>query len=377
MKIALLSGGFPPDLDGIGDHTWWLSRELAAAGAETLVVTSAGPERSRPPGVAVETLLEIAPPRQILGLPARLAALPGKRPDWLLLQYNPFSFGKYGFCPFLPRALAALQRSGVRLAPLFHETKVPLWPWRFTVMSAWQAPIFRRLCRMADASFVSTERWTGQVRRVAPQLECRHLPVGSNVALCDISRGEARRRLGIDSTAPLFGVFGQAHVTRLFSWIGAAAQALVRQNSGAAIAYVGPHGDRLRAECGGLSFHDLGVQPADSLGACLRAMDLVLSPYSDGVSTRRSSLTAALQHGIPAATTGSNSTDAVFQRAPGSLLLSSAKTARDFVDDVVTWWGARRTDSPIPDRELMDFYDREFSWERAADILLKTLRAVP
>ena len=30
--MALVAGGYPPDLDGIGDHTFWLAKALADKG---------------------------------------------------------------------------------------------------------------------------------------------------------------------------------------------------------------------------------------------------------------------------------------------------------------------------------------------------------
>lgn len=374
MRITILSQKFPPDRDGIGDHTWWLSRQLAGEGHEIRVVTTAGAERDIPEGVSLDPILETDPATRILALPKRLQSASAALPDWIVVQYNPFSFGRYGFCPFLPVALSRLRACGARIAPLFHETMVPRWPWRFFVMRLWQHRTFCGICRIADASFISTNRWRDQVKRVSPRLPCHHLPVGSNIGLSDVPKHEARRQLGLDADGLLIGAFGQAHVSRLFPWIGAVARGLAARDRGAAVLYVGPQGGQLRKECSGVKFVDLGFQPPEHLGVCLRAADLVVSPYSDGISTRRGSAMAPLQHGIPVATTRPDIlTDEVFLDAPPALLLSRARNAGEFAADVADWWRLRQTAPATPDRALMDYYEREFSWQRIAGKLIRGL----
>jgi glycosyltransferase involved in cell wall biosynthesis len=47
----------------------------------------------------------------------------------------------------------------------------------------------------------------------------------------------------------------------------------------------------------------VGTLEADALSAHLQACDLMVQPYGDGASTRRSTLMAALIHGVPVVTT--------------------------------------------------------------------------
>lgn len=365
MHIALVSAEFPPAIDGIGDHSWQLGLQLVRDGHAVTVVTSPT-SGMRPPldGLAIRDAVPLHGPAGTASLPDVLATI-SPRPEWMLLQYNPFSFGRFGHCPALPAAVEKIQHAGTRFAPIFHETMVPRWPWKFAVMRVWQSATFRRLCRLADTSFVSTMRWQPQVARVRPGLPCHHLPVGSTIPLCEIAPAEARAALGLRPNTIHLGAFGQAHISRHFDWIAHTADAFLRAGHEVALVYAGPHGDAFRALKPAAPLIDLGVQPADRLGLCLRAMDLVLAPYSDGISTRRSSAAVPIQHGIPVATTRSRWTDRVFLDAPPSgLLLSGATDPERFSRDVLAWHA--RSLRPAPNNDLMHFYRDQFSWSHAA-----------
>jgi hypothetical protein len=134
MRIVLLSGAFPPQFDGIGDHSWWLSQTLARQGHEVTVLTSFAPIRQQALGVEVIPCFDASRSQTIHGA---LQSLRKKgRFDWLVVQYNPFCFGRRGFAPWL---IPALRSSGIPIAVMFHETfAVPLWPWQQIVMRIWQ-----------------------------------------------------------------------------------------------------------------------------------------------------------------------------------------------------------------------------------------------
>ena len=200
MRLGLISAAYPPDLDGIGDYTWWMARTLAEhrdVEVPVVVFTRVGSDHKESPGVKISRFFDPKHPETFSRLPSIVeedCGNPERRLDWLILQYNPFSWGRRGYCPRVPSTLQRLRRESgtTRLAVMFHETTMPKWPWRFLLMFSWQYPIFRNVCRIAEVAFVSTMRWTPQVRRVAPGLPIRHLPVGANITLRDVSRDEAR-----------------------------------------------------------------------------------------------------------------------------------------------------------------------------------------
>lgn len=327
MKLALLSGGYPPDFDAIGQYTMQLARELIRQGHDVTVFTSNWRERETTEAAGVKVFGAFDPARQ-----ATLGALPevieraahGAEPfDWLIVQYNPFSFGRRGYCPALVGALESVkQRKLARVAIMFHETCVPLWPLKAAVMWTWQYPVFCALCRLAEQIFVSTERWTPQVRRARRDLECHPLAVGSNIPLCEWDKRTARRKIGLaededeDEGGFVLGIFGNVHPSRLMSWMGEAARALYAMDSRVKVLYIGKDGDAVREACHGVPCVDLGVLPDEEVGIGLRAMDALASPFSDGISARRSSAIAGLLHGLPILTTRARWSDRILLDHP-------------------------------------------------------------
>jgi glycosyltransferase involved in cell wall biosynthesis len=376
MRLGLISGGYPPDLDGIGDYTWWLARTLASqpnVEGSVRVFTALGPERTPAPGVEVVPFFDLRRPSSFGNL---LSCPVIQELDWLVLQYNPFSFGARGWCPWVPRTLARLRRlpRGPKIAVMFHETVVPRWPWKFALMRSWQQPIFRALCRTIDVAFVSTERWRPQVLAANPTVPCDTLPVGPNVPLCELSRRSARESLEIPVDGLVLGVFGSAHASRRMDWIGESARMIGRERPETSLLYVGPDGPAIVAACDGIKVIDAGIQSAADVGRHLRAMDIVLSPFIDGVSSRRGSVIAALQHGIPVATTLTRYTDDIFRTGiPESLLVSSAGDRVAFAEEVLGNLRARAFSPEAPSTAIAEFFARHFSWDRISKGLLARL----
>lgn len=367
MKIAILSGAFPPQFDGIGDHTWRLSQELAARGQEITVFTSLGPARPKPPGVDVVGCFDPNKPQTIQKLPHALHE--AGRFDWLVLQYNPFSFGPRGFAPWL---VGALGKARTPLALMLHESYVPVWPWRFTLMRLWQYPQFALLVKMARALFVSTERWLPQVRRCTTR-RCLALPVGSNLPALPLSKGEARAKLGFPADALLLGTFGFTHVSKRTEWVGATARRIHKRFPRTQVLTVGQTSDSLRLACGAVPVHEHGLLPGPEASLRLRAMDLFLAPLVDGMSPRRGSVIAALQHSLPVCSTFREYTDRflldfvspAFSLTPGDNETLFTQAALEMAETLV--------EQPDLGNDLVKFHDKYFAWPVIAHRLIAEL----
>ena len=146
MHLTLIAAALPPALDGIGDYAARLASQLAVGGHDMTILTAsaAAVEAAPIPGVTVRGAFDPARPGTT-GRPL-LDAIVADRPDWVVLQYNPFSYGRRGLNLHLPRAMAGVRaRSpGTRVAVMFHETYVSVEHWRFAVMTTWQRWQFRQ-----------------------------------------------------------------------------------------------------------------------------------------------------------------------------------------------------------------------------------------
>lgn len=308
MHIALLSGGYPPDFDAIGQYTRELGHALTALGHQVRVLTS-GDREAQDGEIAVRGVFDPAHPETLRSLPQALSE--AEPVDWLVVQYNPFSFGPRGRAPALPEVLQNI-RSRIRVAVMAHETFVPLWPIQCAIMRAWQRPQFFRVCRAAHRLFVSTARWATEVAGVSGIPKPILLPVGSNLPVATLNREEARKKLEISADATVVALFGNAHPSRLTGWAGAAARALPE----AQVLYVGRDGAIFREACAGVPFRDEGFLMDAEAALRLRAADCLLSPFTDGISARRGSALAALRQGTPVATTSRSWSDPIMLDNP-------------------------------------------------------------
>jgi glycosyltransferase involved in cell wall biosynthesis len=254
---------------------------------------------------------------------------------------------------------------------MFHETQVPRWPWRFAVMRTWQNWFFKQICLLADWTFVSTERWLPEVASVDPRAKAMVLPVGSNIPVSRLERVAARTKLDLPGDAFIAGIFGSAHTSRRLDWVAAAAQQYQAQRKALLVLHVGPDGDAVASELAGVPFKTQGPLPAEEVADALRAMDCLVTPFTDGVSTRRGSVMAALLNGVPVATTIRAWTDAVFKRAdPRTLLLSSAMNSESFANDATRWM---RELEPQTGDLAQSFAFGEFDWPIIARAMIDAL----
>lgn len=367
MRLALLCGQYPPVIDGIGDYSWYLSDALASRGHDVTVFTSHGPKLKPPEGVAIVPCFDPNRPATIKMLPVVLKNEPAF--DWLIVQYNPFSFGPRGLNPWLIPALVSVKRS-TQLAVMFHETCVPFWPWKFTAMRLWQYPQLFVQSFVAQRVFVSTERWTGELRRCNPKVICHHLPVGSNLPFCSLTKKEARALLNLPRDSLLLGMFGSAHESKMPDWVGSAACAVYKRFPQTSVLYIGQDGQRVREACTGTPYLDMGPMPALEAAAAIRAMDLLLAPFMDGISTRRTSAISALQHGVPICSTISKWSDQIFWewQSPG-LGLSDPSNVEGFIRSVLSV-AEEAIENAELGHNLRELYDARFAWPVISESLL-------
>lgn len=372
MNIAFVYPKLPPALDGIGDHTAHLTTALADRGHDLLVLT-AQEQWDALPSVDVRSAFSINTRRGVLDL---VPAVEAAAPDWLVLQFEQFTYGRWGLNPYLPLALQRVKRTcpSTRCAVMFHEDYMPATSVKNAIMSTWQRTQFWLLGRMADVAFFSVESWTERYAAWFPNTPTFHLPVGSNIPQIEMTRSAARRRLGLDAEAFVIGLFGNAHPSRLLHFVNRAATACDRLVAGLQVLYVGAHEQRVRDQLSlDLALHATGPLPADDVSRCFAAMDLYLAPFKRGVSTRRGSFMVGLQHGVATVSTIGTDTGTLLESQNNTaFLLASDDDPAQFVEQV----GHLAEDAPRR-RQLaqhgQSFYDETFSWPAIASTLQAVL----
>jgi glycosyltransferase involved in cell wall biosynthesis len=375
MRLHIVSPVLPPRLDGIGDYTAQLASELAASD-EVTILTERHSDHSPIPGVDVRGCFSASHPTSLNAL---LDHTREERPDWLLVQYNPFAYGRWGLNVHLPLVIRAIHRrvKDTRIAIMFHEVFTPATDVRFTIMTTWQRAQLFALGRSADALFFSVEQWTNRFRRWFPGRSLAHLPVGSNIDEISMGHDEARARLGIEAGTVALGLFGRAHPSRMLELTRRSAQVVRDAGHDVAVVYVGPDSDVVQAELGDLPLMGTagGVPPAE-VSMRLAGMDVFLAAFVDGVSTRRGSLMAGLQHGLPTVGTIGPWTDSVLRRADGeALLLAPVDSPVQFCDCVLRLSAHNGLRRQLAHGARV-LYEREFAWPTIANRLRERLEAI-
>jgi len=370
MKIHIITAALPPQLDGIGDYTANLATELAHSA--TVAVLAGAPTPDPIPGVRVETAFSADDPRSVWGLVDRVAADP---PDWVLLQYNPFSYGRWGLNLHLPRVMRRTKRCnpGTKFALMVHEPFVPIISPQFAVMATWQRWQLWALGRSADRVFFSIDPWAKRFQKWFPHTQVQHLPVGSNIPRVPISRVEARARLGIGDTTVVLGLFGTASAGRMLCQVQEAAAALRQSGYTTQVLYIGPDREKVCAALSGIDVIADGPSPAEEVSRRFAAMDIYLVPYLDGLSTRRTTLMAALQHGIATVGTRGPLTDSLLAQEDGRAFLLADVAAPEMFSTHVLRLATKMELRKQIAEEGASLYAREFAWQKIVEKMQRAL----
>ena len=374
MNIHIIAAAIPPQLDGVGNYTAHLAAELSKTAA-VKVLTIEGQAHTPIPGVAIAPVFSVKCPSSMQKVAARVEQ---DGPDWVLLQYQPFSYGRWGLNLHLPQVMRRIKRGklGTKFALMVHEPFVHVHNWQSAIMTTWQRWQLWNLGRTADVTFVSIDPWARRLQRWFPGKPVLHLPVGSNLPHMPISRNEARARLGIPDGTIVLGLFGAMHYPQMRDWVRSAAEAVCQSGQEVLVLYAGSHGKALRDSLGTIPSLAEGPLPGEEVSRRLAAVDIYLTPLVDGVSTRRTTLMAGLQHGLPIVGMKGHSTDEMLLQQDGtSFLLADVLDPAQFSAHVrsLVEQPTRRQQLGKAARSL---FEQHFTWGRISNSLLIKLRLV-
>ncbi len=305
----ILTGEYPPQPGGVSDYTRLVARALAAGGDQVDVwaprCPTVAPEIDL--GVTVRRLPDCYGPRSLRLLDRELDAQHG--PRRLLVQYVPHAFGWKGanvpFCWWLR------SRCHDSVWVMFHEVAYPIgseYSGRQNALGTitrWMASIVGRAARRI---FVSIPAWQPIVESLTGAcVPIEWLPVPSTISPVDDLVGSTILRTRIAQNHPLVGHLGtygdlirpllEASLPGLLATTDSRVVLLGRQGGAFRDALIAAHPqftDRIAAP-GPLKDADLSRYVA--------ACDVMLQPYPDGISSRRTSVMVALSHGRPVVTT--------------------------------------------------------------------------
>lgn len=209
MRIALLSGEYPPQPGGIGDYTRALGSALAALGHGSVVLTIQGGQLLCYDLAAAERAPEPIAPVRGWGWASWTAlrrALAELQPDVLHIQYQTGAFAMHPAINFLPWRLRA-QTPRPRIAVTAHDL---LPPYLFPKGGPARRWVTAALLACADA-LVLTNRADLATAAEMARRPATLIPIGSNIDAApppDFNRAAWRARLDVEAEQPLIAFFG-------------------------------------------------------------------------------------------------------------------------------------------------------------------------
>lgn len=321
MRWHILTGEYPPHEGGVADYTQLVGRGLAKAGDAVSVWAPALESATDVHGVTVHGLPDHFGARSLALLVRALAA--EDEPYRLLVQYVPHAFGWKG--SNVPFCLWLRSQGRAHVWVMFHEVAFPISRHQrlaengLGIVTHGMAAI---VASAAERAFVSIPAWEPMVRRAAaPMTPVEWMPVPSAIAV-DANEAEvARLRVHYAAHAPLighFGTFGRLIRPLLFDAVPAVLQA-----TGAGLLLIGRGSEDMAADMARRwpehrdRIWGAGALDAPAVSHHVAACDLMLQPYPDGVSSRRTSVMVALAHGRPVVTTTGPLTEQLWGQTMG------------------------------------------------------------
>jgi len=322
----IITGGYPPQPGGVSDYTRRVAVELVRAG--DVVNTWApvcGVADPIDAGVAVHRLPGHFGPRAIAILDRQLRMNPAR----ILVQYVPHAFGfKAMNFPFVTWLYA---RRRANISVMFHEVSYPVdasQSLKHNLLGAATQKMAAIVARAAGRIFVSTSSWEPQLRALSGTAKpIVSIPVPSNLLVVeDCMAVQAIRQRHRPVEGPIVGHFGTYgdSIAKLLDRILPAILADVPHASAFLIGRNSEgYRERLIARNPQLAprIAATGMLAAHDASAHVSACDLMLQPYPDGISTRRTTAMVALAHGRALATTSGHLTESLWAES-GAVAIS-------------------------------------------------------
>ncbi len=344
MNWHLITCEYPPRVGGVADYTRLVARGLAAAGDEVHAWCPAGVGEAAASveGVKVHGEMGRFRPSDLRRAGRALGRFKG--PRRLLVQWVPHGYGwrsmNVCFCLWL---CARRVLRGDEVTVVVHEPFLAFGEGtrRQDAVALVHRLMTTLLLAAARRVWVTIPKWEECLRPYAlgRGLAFGWLPVPCTTpVVASDADADATRALYAPEGSKLVGHFGTygAHVART---LGRVLPRLLAGRDDCAALLMGRGSEAMREEL--LRAHPrlsgrvraAGTLAAEDLSRHLAACDLLLQPYPDGVSARRTSVMAGLAHGVAVVTTRGRLTEGVWGEG-GAVALAEAGDDEGLLEEI-------------------------------------------
>jgi glycosyltransferase involved in cell wall biosynthesis len=341
----LIAPEYPPRSGGVGDYVQQLAAALRQAGEEVHVwCPSVNGAPAVSDSVYVHRDLGRFRPDDLRRVGEQLDRFPA--PRRILVQWVPHGYGyrsmNLGFCLWLWNRA---RRGDEQIELMVHEAFLAFeGSWRQYAAALVHRLMTVILLRFAERVWFSIPMYIGLCRpyTLGRRIPFQWLPVPSNVPVIRDPHGVAALHSQYAGSDGLlighFGTYGKA----LNSLLEDIIVRIVDQNADARVLLIGAGGNFLNALVRKYphltgKIHTTGLLPTADLSRHFSACDLMIQPFPDGVSTRRTSFMASLNHGKAVVTTSGRATEA-FWFDSDAIAITATGDAAAFVSKLNDLW---------------------------------------
>jgi len=360
MRIVIITKNLPPAVCGIGDHSVMLGEAIRAKGHSVTIIAGNG-------DIGADRCVEdnFWLPERIGRLAERLKAL---KPDHVILQYTPLMYALQGGRqnPALAAFWAACSRE-YRTSIILHETYFrACWHLPSLIRGTFEKKMLKAMVLSSHNVFTASQPLLDEVKGWSGSARVCLLPIGANFVFQPVDRERLRTEWGIASGEIVLALFGggKINLRKLSGYIDATDALLREQGIGIKWLLLGG----VKKEFFSLKSPVIspGFLPSKDLGEWLQLADIFLMPQILGLSAKRGTLMAAMQHGLPVVGTSGVMTDKFWEDLQGVVLV---RDREGFAEAVLSLSkdSSRRLQMGHANR---DYHDNFLAWHKIADKLL-------
>ena len=370
---------YPPQVGGVSDYTALLAQALRDE-EQPVHVWAPGSVESSSAESHVHRVLGNIDPASLARADRLLDQFPS--PRTLLVQWVPHGYGRrsmnVGFCHWLARRV---RLHGDLLQVMVHEPFLEFRSIRQSAAAGVHRWMIWTLLHSAERVWLSIPAWEAKLRTYAPaKLRMDWLPIPSSIprTAAPASTRAAREKLG--NPPLLLGHLG-TYSANIREMLEPTIVELLRSHPELSFVMLGAGGSEVRsallAESPDLSSRLLatGFLPSRELSSYLAACDLLIQPYPDGASSRRSSLMAGISHGVPVVTTSGHLSESLWNDS-GAVAIAPARDRSAFMSSA-----RRLIRSPEERAHLgaagLQLYQERFDWPLVVAALTDAAKPEP
>jgi hypothetical protein len=365
LRLGIFTRNLPPRFCGISDHSLRLAAELRQEGHEIALFGSRG---APSPGV------HIFDDDWSSGTLSRVRAqIEEMRLDHLILQFTPLMYAQHG------RSIGALiefwQGLGevIETSLILHETYFRTWRRPKTLLTGTvEKRALLAMCRGAHHVFTALERLPSEMAHWTLSRPPVLLPISSNIPLANTAASALRDRHNIRHGSIILTLFGGGNNLKWsLKYVRSLARHLEQQGIAHDWLLLGgvPRAWLPQAS----SVIDPGYLPLPELSAYLAMTDVFLMPNWGGVSARRTTLMAAMEHGLPVVGTRGYMTESLLTKVEG-VVLAEPNDIVGFCEAVVDLARDPKRRRRLGEANQIDFAEN-FTWKLIVQGLIATLQS--